>query len=81
MANDIISPAPERRARMAFAAGLLLLPLLATAVLLTGSMRIAPGEVLSALAAVTSDGSPAAFIVWQSRVPQIAVALLAGASL
>lgn len=81
MANDIISPAPERRARMAFAAGLLLLPLLATAALLTGSMRLAPGEVLSALAATPSDGSPAAFIVWQSRVPQIAVALLAGASL
>ncbi|MGM9692354.1 MAG: FecCD family ABC transporter permease [Alloprevotella sp.] len=81
MANDIISPAPERRARMAFAAGLLLLPLLVTAALLTGSMRLAPGEVLSALAATPSDGSPAAFIVWQSRVPQIAVALLAGASL
>lgn len=81
MANDIISPATDHRARMAFAAGLLLLPLLATAVLLTGSMRLAPGEVLSALAATPSDGSPAAFIVWQSRVPQIAVALLAGASL
>ena len=79
--NDIIFPASDHRARMAFAAGLLLLPLLAAAALLTGSMRIAPGEVLSALAAVPSDGSPAAFIVWQSRVPQIAVALLAGASL
>ena len=81
MAKDIISPASNHRARMAFAAGLLLLPLLATAALLTGSMRLAPGEVLSALAAAPSDGSPTAFIVWQSRVPQIAVALLAGASL
>ena len=44
-------------------------------------MRLAPGEVLSALAAAPTDGSPAAFIVWQARVPQIAVALLAGASL
>ena len=79
--KDIISPATDRRARMAFAVGLLLLPLLVTAALLTGSMRLAPGEVLSALAAVPSDGSPAAFIVWQSRVPQVAVALLAGASL
>ena len=66
---------------MVFAAGLLLLPLLAAAALLTGSMRLAPGEVLSALAAAPSDASPAAFIVWQSRVPQVAVALLAGASL
>lgn len=81
MAKDIISPASNHRARMAFAAGLLLLPLLATAALLTGSMRLAPGEVLSALAAAPSDASPAAFIVWQSRVPQVAVALLAGASL
>ena len=81
MAKDIISPASNHRARMAFAAGLLLLPLLTTAALLTGSMRLAPGEVLSALAAAPSDGSPAAFIVWQARVPQIAVALLAGASL
>lgn len=81
MAKDIISPASNHRARMAFAAGLLLLPLLATAALLTGSMRLAPGEVLSALAAAPSDASPAAFIVWQARVPQIAVALLAGASL
>lgn len=81
MAKDIISPASNHRARMAFAAGLLLLPLLAAAALLTGSMRLAPGEVLSALAAAPSDSSPAAFIVWQARVPQIAVALLAGASL
>ena len=81
MAKDIISPASNHRARMAFAAGLLLLPLLAAAALLTGSMRLAPGEVLSALAAAPSDASPAAFIVWQARVPQIAVALLAGASL
>ena len=81
MAKDIISPASNHRARMAFAAGLLLLPLLTTAALLTGSMRLAPGEVLSALAAAPSDASPAAFIVWQSRVPQLAVALLAGASL
>lgn len=81
MAKDIISPASNRRTRMAFAAGLLLLPLLAAAALLTGSMRLAPGEVLSALAAAPSDSSPAAFIVWQARVPQIAVALLAGASL
>lgn len=81
MAKDIIFPASNHRARMAFAAGLLLLPLLAAAALLTGSMRLAPGEVLSALAAAPSDGSPAAFIVWQARVPQIAVALLAGASL
>ena len=81
MAKDIISPASNRRTRMVFAAGLLLLPLLAAAALLTGSMRLAPGEVLSALAAAPSDGSPAAFIVWQARVPQIAVALLAGASL
>mgnify|MGYP005607067931 FL=1 len=81
MAKDIISPASNHRARMAFAAGLLLLPLLAAAALLTGSMRLAPGEVLSALAAAPTDGSPAAFIVWQARVPQIAVALLAGASL
>lgn len=81
MAKDIISPASNRRTRMVFAAGLLLLPLLAAATLLTGSMRLAPGEVLSALAAAPSDGSPAAFIVWQARVPQIAVALLAGASL
>ena len=79
--NDILSPASSSRARMAFAAGLLLLPLLAAAALLTGSMRLAPGEVLSALAAAPSDASPAAFIVWQSRVPQVAVALLAGASL
>ena len=79
--KDIISPATDRRARMAFAAGVLLLPLLAAAALLTGSMRLAPGEVLSALAAAPSDASPAAFIVWQARVPQIAVALLAGASL
>ena len=79
--NDILSPASNHRARMAFAAGLLLLPLLAAAALLTGSMRLAPGEVLSALAAAPSDASPAAFIVWQSRVPQVAVALLAGASL
>ena len=79
--NDIIFPASDHRARMAFAAGLLLLPLLAAAALLTGSMRIAPGEVLSALASTPCDGSPVAFIVWQSRVPQIAVALLAGASL
>ena len=79
--NDILSPASNHRARMAFAAGLLLLPLLTTAALLTGSMRLTPGEVLSALAAAPSDGSPAAFIVWQARVPQIAVALLAGASL
>lgn len=81
MAKDIISPASNHRARMAFAAGLLLLPLLAAAALLTGSMRLAPGEVLSALAAAPSDASPAAFIVWQARVPQVAVALLAGASL
>ena len=81
MAKDIISPASSRRTRMVFAAGLLLLPLLAAAALLTGSMRLAPGEVLSALAAAPSDASPAAFIVWQARVPQIAVALLAGASL
>lgn len=81
MAKDIISPASNRRTRMVFAAGLLLLPLLAAAALLTGSMRLAPGEVLSALAAAPSDASPAAFIVWQARVPQIAVALLAGASL
>ena len=81
MAKDIISPASNHRARMAFAAGLLLLPLLTAAALLTGSMRLAPGEVLSALAAAPSDASPAAFIVWQARVPQIAVALLAGASL
>ena len=81
MAKDIISPASNHRARMAFAAGLLLLPLLSAAALLTGSMRLAPGEVLSALAAAPSDASPAAFIVWQARVPQIAVALLAGASL
>lgn len=81
MAKDIISPASNRRTRMVFAAGLLLLPLLAAAALLTGSMRLAPGEVLSALAAAPSDASPAAFIVWQSRVPQVAVALLAGASL
>ena len=79
--NDILSPTSNHRASMAFAAGLLLLPLLATAALLTGSMRLAPGEVLSALAAAPSDSSPAAFIVWQARVPQIAVALLAGASL
>ena len=79
--NDILSPTSNHRASMAFAAGLLLLPLLATAALLTGSMRLAPGEVLSALAAAPSDASPAAFIVWQARVPQIAVALLAGASL
>ncbi len=79
--NDILSPASSSRTRMVFAAGLLLLPLLATAALLTGSMRLAPGEVLSALAAAPSDASPAAFIVWQARVPQIAVALLAGASL
>lgn len=81
MAKDIISPASNRRTRMVFAAGLLLLPLLAAAALLTGSMRLAPGEVLSALAAAPSDASPAAFIVWQARVPQVAVALLAGASL
>ena len=81
MAKDIISPASNHRARMVFAAGLLLLPLLAAAALLTGSMRLAPGEVLSALAAAPSDASPAAFIVWQARVPQVAVALLAGASL
>ena len=79
--NDILSPASSSRTRMVFAAGLLLLPLLAAAALLTGSMRLAPGEVLSALAAAPSDASPAAFIVWQSRVPQVAVALLAGASL
>lgn len=79
--NDILSPTSSSRTRMVFAAGLLLLPLLAAAALLTGSMRLAPGEVLSALAAAPSDASPAAFIVWQSRVPQIAVALLAGASL
>lgn len=81
MAKDIISPTSSSRTRMVFAAGLLLLPLLAAAALLTGSMRLAPGEVLSALAAAPSDASPAAFIVWQARVPQIAVALLAGASL
>lgn len=81
MAKDIISPTSSSRTRMVFAAGLLLLPLLAAAALLTGSMRLAPGEVLSALAAAPSDASPAAFIVWQSRVPQVAVALLAGASL
>ena len=81
MAKDIISPTSSSRTRMVFAAGLLLLPLLTTAALLTGSMRLTPGEVLSALAAAPSDASPAAFIVWQARVPQIAVALLAGASL
>ena len=60
---------------------LLLLPLLLLANLLWGSVDLSCADVFSALTGHASDNDLATFIVWQSRFPQMATALLAGCAL
>lgn len=55
--------------------------LLAAAGLLLGSVHLAPADVLTALFDTAEADPSTAFIVWQSRLPQVCTALLSGAAL
>lgn len=55
--------------------------LLAAAGLLFGSVHLPASEVLTALFCEADADAATAFIVWQSRLPQVCTALLSGAAL
>ncbi len=59
----------------------LLLPLLAVAVLLSGSADLSVAQVWNALLNGGADSDAASFIVFELRLPQLATALLAGVAL
>lgn len=65
--------------RCGFPVGLLLL--LVVGNLFWGSVSLAPAEVFRILAGESRDAGIASFIVWQSRLPQMLTALLAGSAL
>lgn len=65
----------------AFVLSLCALLLLSAVGLLWGSVEIAPAEAWRALTGTDSPDNPAAFIVRESRLPQVATALLSGAAL
>lgn len=60
---------------------LLLLPLLAAAVLLHGSVAVTPADVWNALCCSPRPDDTAAYIVAQSRLPQLWAAVLCGSAL
>lgn len=65
----------------AFVLSLCVLLLLSAGNLLWGSVHISPEEAGRALLGAASPDSPAAFIIRESRLPQLATALLSGAAL
>lgn len=60
---------------------LLLLPLLVIANLVWGSVDIPLSDIISALTKGASGKEVSTFIIWQSRLPQMATALLSGCAL
>lgn len=60
---------------------LLLLPLLAMANLIWGSVDLPLADMLGAFGGGAAENDLAAFIVWQSRFPQMTTALLSGSAL